>query len=40
MAVSRRTVQQLLKSGRAKLIRTLLESSALLIAQEGDHEAL
>ena len=40
MAVSRGTVQRLLKSGRAKVIRTLLQSHALLIAQEGHHEDL
>jgi predicted DNA-binding protein (UPF0251 family) len=40
MAVSRGTVQRLLKSGRSKVIRTLLESRALLIAQGGHHEDL
>ena len=40
MAVSRGTVQRLLKSGRAKVIRTLLQSHALLIEQGGDHEDL
>jgi predicted DNA-binding protein (UPF0251 family) len=40
MAVSRGTVQRLLKSGRAKVIRTLLESRALLIAQGDPHEDL
>ncbi len=36
MAVSRGTVQRLLKSGRAKVLRALLQSRALLI-EEGDH---
>lgn len=40
MAVSRGTVQRLLKSARAKVIRTLLEPRALLIAQGGHHEDL
>jgi predicted DNA-binding protein (UPF0251 family) len=40
MAVSRGTVQRLLKSGRAKVIEALLETRALLIAQEGEHEDL
>ena len=37
MAVSRGTVQRLLKSGRSKILRALLESSALLI-EKGDHD--
>ena len=36
MAVSRGTVQRLLKSGRAKVLRALFQSRALLI-EEGDH---
>ena len=40
MAVSRGTVQRLVKSGRAKMIRSLIESRALLIAQGGHHEDL
>ena len=40
MAVSRGTVQRLLKSGRAKVIRSLLQSRALLIEQGGHHEDL
>ena len=40
MAVSRGTVQRLLKTGRAKVVRTLLQSRALLIEQGGHHEDL
>jgi predicted DNA-binding protein (UPF0251 family) len=40
MEVSRGTVQRLLKSGRVKVLRTLLEPNALLIAHGGDHEDL
>jgi predicted DNA-binding protein (UPF0251 family) len=40
MAVSRGTVQRLLKSGRAKVLRTLLHSHALLIEEGGRHEDL
>lgn len=37
MGVSRGTVQRLLKSGRAKVVQALLESSALIIeGGEGD----
>ena len=36
MGVSRGTVQRLVKSGRAKVLRALVESNALLIG-EGDH---
>jgi predicted DNA-binding protein (UPF0251 family) len=36
MAISRGTVQRLLKSGREKVVRALTNSAALLIA-EGDH---
>ena len=37
MAVSRGTVQRLLKSGRSKVLRALLDSSALLI-EKGAHD--
>jgi predicted DNA-binding protein (UPF0251 family) len=37
MAVSRGTVQRLVKRGRAKVVRALLESAALLI-EKGDHD--
>jgi len=40
MAVSRGTVQRLLKSGRAKVLQALLHSRALLIEKEEDHEDL
>jgi predicted DNA-binding protein (UPF0251 family) len=40
MGVSRGTVQRLLKSGRGKLVHTLLGSRALLIEEGGDHEHL
>jgi predicted DNA-binding protein (UPF0251 family) len=40
MGVSRGTVQRLLKSGRGKLTRTLVESHALLIDEGGHHEDL
>jgi predicted DNA-binding protein (UPF0251 family) len=40
MEVSRGTVQRLLKSGRTKLVRALLESRALLIEKEAEHENL
>jgi len=40
MNVSRGTVQRLLKSGRAKVLGALLESSALLIAEGEHHEAV
>jgi predicted DNA-binding protein (UPF0251 family) len=40
MAVSRGTVQRLLKSGRAKVLRTLLNSCALLIEKGGHHEVV
>ena len=36
MGVSRGTVQRLVKSGRTKVLRALVESNALLIG-EGDH---
>ena len=40
MGVSRGTVQRMLKSGRAKVVRALLDSSALVI-EKGDYgEAL
>jgi predicted DNA-binding protein (UPF0251 family) len=35
MGVSRGTVQRLLRSGRAKVLQALLDSSALLIEKEG-----
>ena len=35
MGVSRGTVQRLLKTGRATLVRAIVESSALLIASEA-----
>lgn len=38
MGVSRGTVQRLLKSGRSKLVRVLLETSALII-ERGDENA-
>jgi predicted DNA-binding protein (UPF0251 family) len=38
MGVSRGTVQRLLKSGRAKVVRALLESSALII-EGGESDA-
>lgn len=38
MGVSRGTVQRLLKSGRRKLVRMLLDSSALVI-ERGDDDA-
>lgn len=40
MGVSRGTVQRLLHSGRASVLRALVTSSALIIAQEGTNEAL
>lgn len=40
MGVSRGTVQRLLQSGRANVLRALLSSSALIIEQEETHEAL
>ena len=39
MGVSRGTVQRLLKSGRAKVLRALLDSSALVIETGEDEEA-
>jgi predicted DNA-binding protein (UPF0251 family) len=38
MGVSRGTVQRLLKSGRAKMLRAVLDSSALVI-EKGDADA-
>jgi predicted DNA-binding protein (UPF0251 family) len=38
MGISRGTVQRLLQSGRAKLIRALVQSSALMIEKGADHE--
>ena len=40
MGVSRGTVQRLLKSGRAKVVRALLDSSALVIEKGESDEAL
>jgi len=40
MEVSRGTVQRLLKSARAKVAQTLVESAALIIERESVHEAL
>ena len=40
MGVSRGTVQRLLKSGRAKMASAILESRALLIGNEEQHEGL
>jgi uncharacterized protein len=37
MGVSRGTVQRLVKSGRAKMLRALLESAALVIEPGGEH---
>ncbi len=40
MGVSRGTVQRLVKAGRAKVLRALVESLALVIGEEGTHEDL
>lgn len=40
MGVSRGTVQRMLKVGRAKLVRALLDSSALIIEKGASGEAL
>jgi predicted DNA-binding protein (UPF0251 family) len=40
MAVSRGTVQRLLKSGRRKVLQALLQSRALLIEEGAHHEDL
>ena len=40
MGVSRGTIQRLLKSGRSKLLKVLLNNRALLIAEEAEHEEL
>jgi predicted DNA-binding protein (UPF0251 family) len=40
MAVSRGTVQRLLKSGRAKVLEALLQNRALLIEEGAHHEDL
>ena len=40
MAVSRGTVQRLLKSGRAKVLRSMLQSQALIIKEGAHHEDL
>lgn len=40
MEVSRGTVQRLVKSGRAKVLRALLQSDALIIEEGAHHEDL
>ena len=40
MSVSRGTIQRLLKSGRAKVLQSLLQSHALLIKEGAHHEDL
>lgn len=40
MGVSRGTVQRLVQSGRAKVMRALVESSALVIEKGTEHEAV
>jgi predicted DNA-binding protein (UPF0251 family) len=40
MGVSRGTIQRLLKSGRSKVLRALLDNRALLIEKEAQHEEL
>jgi predicted DNA-binding protein (UPF0251 family) len=40
MGLSRGTVQRLLKTGRAKVLQTLLQSRALLIEEQDHHEDL
>lgn len=40
MEISRGTVQRLLKSGREKVLRALLQSCALLIEEVAHHEDL
>jgi predicted DNA-binding protein (UPF0251 family) len=40
MGVSRGTVQRMLKSGRAKLVRALIDSSALVIEKGENNEAM
>ena len=40
MGVSRGTIQRLLASGRAKVLRALTQSAALIIEEDGSHEAL
>lgn len=40
MGLSRGTVQRLLKTGRAKVLQTLLQSRALLIEERDHHEDL
>ena len=40
MGVSRGTIQRLLKCGRAKVLRALLDNRALLISEEAEHEEL
>ncbi len=38
MGVSRGTVQRLVQAGRAKLLRALVDTSALVIEKGADHE--
>lgn len=40
MGVSRGTVQRLLSSGRRKVVRALVESSALVIHKGAEHEVV
>jgi predicted DNA-binding protein (UPF0251 family) len=40
MALSRGTVQRLLKTGRAKVLRSMLHSQALIIKEGAHHEDL
>ena len=40
MSISRGTVQRLLKSGRAKVLRSMLYSQALIIKEGAHHEDL
>jgi len=40
MGVSRGTIQRLLGSGRAKVLRALTQSTALIIEEDGSHETL
>lgn len=40
MGVSRGTVQRLVKSGRSKVVRALVESAALVIGEGAEHENL
>ena len=40
MGVSRGTVQRLVKEGRRKIMTALLQSQALILEEESDHETL